>query len=176
MTTQETYDAINALWPRPIPACTRAEAERAARRLMAHFDRRGSYRPHAHFNRQWVAVGRRTQDLRRGWRRVVHDVSHIVFGRQNRQTRGGHGGWHAELELKMTEYVIAQGWLDGALRPPAPRVLTLTERRLKRYERAKANLAAWERRARLTATRVKKWKIAVRRAAAAADRMTETTL
>lgn len=58
-----------------------------------------------------------------GWYSLVHHVSHYahlrlayIEGLSGRQ-RKPHSGSHARLETEMIRYVVAQGWLDGKLKP-----------------------------------------------------------
>jgi len=52
-----------------------------------------------------------------------------------------HCSAHLSLEKELTEYVIAQGWLDGALkREPKPVVPAIN----RRYSNVVAGIARWE--------------------------------
>lgn len=159
MTAVDNYTAVNEAWPASLPAITREEARRAARKLMRHFAKRESrwLRP------IWISARPLSNGTARGWWRLVHDVSHRVFYLTNNRVARGHGGWHAELEFKMVRYVLEHGWLDGRLRSPEPTPPTLDERRARKLAHAERMLAQWERRQKIAETRVRFWKRLVRR-------------
>lgn len=165
-----TYDDVNATWPETLPPITRSEASRACRRLAVHFDGREAtrgaiYRYTRTPRRCWISTKPLPRGVDRGWWRLVHDVSHLVFRRQNRHTvRGGHGGWHAELERKMVEHVLANGWLDGRLKTVKAPPLTVEEKRAARRAHAEQMLATWERRAKRATNKVRLWRARLRRA------------
>ena len=74
-----------------------------------------------------------------------------------------HTRHHADLEYDLIRYVVDKGWLDGKLRrPPKPKP-TAADKRAARLVVAEKHLATWERKAKLAATKVKKWKLQVRR-------------
>ncbi len=151
----DNYAATNQAWPATLPPITRHEARRAARKLMRHFAKRET----AWLRRCWISTRPLQRETPRGWWRLVHDVSHRVFRLTNRNIARSHGGWHAELELEMVRYVIEHGWLEGKLKPAERKRVPMseTERRDHRLEHARRMLAKWERKAKLSATKVKLW-------------------
>lgn len=152
------YGEVNGAWPAgPLPAITREEARRAARRLARHFHlgaspvmRRGYVR------RVWIS-SKPTTRRDKGWHRLVHDVSHIIFARENPNAKD-HGGYHAKYEKAMIEYAIARGWLDGRLKTKAPAKLAPDVRLQKKLDHARAMLAAKEREIKRATTLAKKWR------------------
>lgn len=151
------YEKVNSAWPVTLPSITRAEGARAARKLIHHFHRRRKVR---WSRRCWIAVTPEANTLHRGWRRLVHDVSHRVFDLTHPNSTN-HGGLHAKLEQAMVEYVVAQGWLGGPLRPaqvrsravPSPadklaRVRASMKRWLTKKKRAETALSTLRRRER----------------------------
>lgn len=151
--TLATYSAVNLLYPKPVPPCSRIEAGRAARRLMKHFAQCDS----RWLRRCWITP-EPTANLDRGWPRLVHDIAHRVFILKNRGIARHHGGWHAELELEIAQYVLAHGWLDGKLKPPATAAMPLDQRRARRLAHAQTMLATWERRAKIAQGRIRRWR------------------
>ena len=111
---EDFYAEANAAWPRELTAITREEARRAAAKLMRHFVGQRSTGGQW-VRRCWIARTPPFGSLNRGWRRLVHDVSHRAFELTTKNTRP-HGGAHAKLELAMIQYVVAEGWLTGLSR------------------------------------------------------------
>jgi hypothetical protein len=136
---REHYQPVNSAWPEAIPPITRDEAERAMRKLARHFKIR-TYRSRP--RRCWVAVSPPYHILRRGWRRLVHDLSHEWF-RQVYPRKHPHDPLHARYEAEMTAYVLAAGWLDGTLRP-APKEKPSRDLVAERAARIEARVKAWE--------------------------------
>lgn len=160
------YAAVDAGWPAAIPPITREEARRASRKLARHFGGRPRREP----RRCWVATSGQVGTIRRGWRRLVHDVSHRVWREQAPAARG-HGKWHADLEREMVAYVVARGWLAGTLRAPEKATpVSLDARRAKRALHLAAQVAKWTRRKKLATTKLRYW---TNRERAAARRQAE---
>jgi hypothetical protein len=140
---------------------TRVEAQRAKRRLISHFGKlrdggglmTRTMNPECYTNvrKCWIAPNG-SKGRRRGWRRMIHDVSHQIF-RERHPTFRPHDGGHAALELEIKNYVLSKGWPGGALRPPVrtkkavdqlARILAAEKRwtsKLRRAETALAKLA-----------------------------------
>lgn len=154
------YDVVNFLWAgSEVPAITRAEAERAARKLYAKFGRRNqdfpAQRKPAKFTRVracWV-TRQPEPSLNRGWARLVHDVSHDLFRSRYPMLRPHHP-LHASLELQITRYVLDAGWLTGALRKPAPTKADVQRRELARVDGAIVRWEAKRRRAEVALTKL----------------------
>lgn len=143
------YAAVNAAWPPGTPAITFAEAAVAARKLTKHFGGRRALV--GRVRRCWISR-KPTDDLARGWRRLVHDVSHRVWRREAPAAKA-HSKHHALLELEMIQYVVAKGWLTGPLAEVRPRRLRPTAE--SRLAKAQADLARWQRKLKLAQTKVK---------------------
>jgi hypothetical protein len=158
--TPNVYASVNRDWPATIPPITRIEAERAAKRIVKRF---GAPPRLARVRRCWISLDpARSSDLSRGWRRLVHDLSHLLY-RANFPGARPHGGFHAGWERDVRDYVLARGWLDGTLKltpavkkkgKPSP---------ADKLAAAEAKLIAWERREKRAATKVKKYKRMVAR-------------
>ena len=65
----------------------------------------------------WIALSGNTSGLRRGWRRLTHDVSHMVYSYRYPKVKFNHSHKQAELELEIIKFVISKGWLNGTLKP-----------------------------------------------------------
>jgi len=157
------YDPAND-WSTQIPPITREEAERAAKRLIRKFgSRKESSIPRAkdmegpkEVRRCWIAVTEPYGDLDRGWRRLVHDVSHRIF-RYRYPKRRPHDSLHARLEAEMVRFVLASGWLTGTLRP-AEKEAPKRDHQAVRYARAKATMERAEKRLKLAQAAIKRIK------------------
>lgn len=146
------YDVVNAAWPKDIPPCSREEAKRAALKLMLAFAGR-RYSRHVYVRKCWIAASEPYNDIRRGWRRLVHDLSHIVYRIEHK--RGvfhAHGGIHARLEHAMIQHVLEKGWLTGKLKEKVAPKATPTDKAARIAERIKR----WESKLRRAETALKK--------------------
>lgn len=160
------YDSVNNSWGRDVlPAISRVEAGKAARKLMRHFAHRKSSWL------RWVWISRfETRGHHKGWGRLAHDVSHRVYQIEYRAAMlpGGHSRTHAAIELAVVQHIIQSGWLDGALKPapPSPPKKPTTTDRIAKTQTA---LARWERKAKTAATYLKKYRSRLRRLERAAS-------
>jgi hypothetical protein len=161
--TESRYDVIAQLWSNvTVPPVTRIEAERAARRLYSHFGAVRLGGPHmtraARFNgrvrRCWI-TSTTNAGLRKGWQRLVHDVSHRIFAQRHPSFRP-HAGGHPRLEYEIASHVIGEGWLTGTLRPKAARKLTVAERRAQAIARTESAIARWDSKLRRAQTALRK--------------------
>jgi len=76
----------------------------------------------------------------KGWRSLVHNLSHLINFETNPRQRPHHES-RACLERRLSEYVVAQGWLDGKLKradktKPKPDIKVVRRLRLEK-QRAK---------------------------------------
>lgn len=161
--TESRYDVIAQLWSKvTVPPLTRTEAERAARVIYRHFGPVRLGGPHmtcaARFNgrvrRCWV-TSKTNAGLRKGWQRLVHDVSHRIFAQRHPNFRP-HAGGHARLEYEIATHVISERWLTGTLRPKAARKLPVAERRAQAIARTEAAIARWDSKLRRAQTALRK--------------------
>jgi hypothetical protein len=150
------YDAVNKAWPDTLPAITREEARRAAKRLFRHFAKRDT----RWLRRCWVSAKPTTSHLR-GWHRLVHDISHRIHSLHLPHFLD-HGGAHADLERKMVEYVLSKGWLAGTLKPKVtpPRKPGPADKLAAHREALKR----WETKRKRAETAIKKLRLRIRRA------------
>lgn len=150
------YDAVNTSWDRStLPAITRDEAGRAARKLMRHF----AHRKSRWCRRVWISR-KETTGHHKGWGRLAHDVSHRVYQYEYRAAMlpGGHSRTHAAIELSVIRYICDQGWLDGKLKP-APKKKPLVDR----VAKTQVAIERWERKAKIAETYLKKYRARLRR-------------
>lgn len=138
----ERYADANALWPRGLQPLTRTEAERAYRRLRRAFGYPVKAGVRVSVRKVWVSAIN-ADNLRGGWRRLVHDVSHVVHDRRYPYKRD-HDPLHAVLEIEMARYVIQRGWHLGTLKPKPRRKPTLAEKREAKYQRTLDAIRRWE--------------------------------
>ncbi len=170
LTGADRYEAVNALWgaqgSRP---CSRQEAERASRKLFKRFGKVQDGSPNMlrpsrvrRVRRCWIRKAGQRYYTFTGWPRLVHDVSHYIFGDRHPSFKP-HAGGHSALELEISEYVFAQGWLDGKLKPATKAKPSTDERRAIEAARVAANLARWESKRRRAETAIRKLKAKQRR-------------
>lgn len=121
MKNDTRYMPVNLILPPLCPAITRAEAEIASQRLLKTFGRRNADRPAQVRNATWSRPARRCwlsstptrgDSPRKGWPRLLHDISHIVFAARCPRSRP-HGDGHAALEAEIARYAVQAGWLSG---------------------------------------------------------------
>ena len=158
--TRQLYEAIDlraprpGAWPDKVPALTPPEAERAARRLWRFAMGETLRLPIVQTtgNRfTWTHRGTLRVNATAGWRRFVHDLSHLFVSRCNPGERP-HSKFHARFEAKLIREVIRRGWLDGKLRdkPKAAVVQPVAgpnDKRLAMLARIDANAERWQRKA-----------------------------
>ncbi len=164
VTIREWYTRVNGAWPPDSGVPTGPEAVRAARRLYRYATGctwTGPVILTSGNRYTWIQNGEfRVNPDRapeRGWRALVHDLSHWVHRRQHPDARP-HSGTHARTELRLIKEVVKRGYLTGALvddpksEPPKP---TAGAERAKKLARLRVRQRAWETKAR-RATRVLK--------------------
>lgn len=152
----DVYDHVNKVWPQDAGAPTPAEAITAAKilyRVAVGRKFRGPFKLTSGNRYTWVYRGTlRVNPNRRGWYRgwkaLVHDLSHLCHRRLHPDDRP-HSDRHAYLERRLAEYVVSHGWLDGKLKR-------------KRTEKPARNLIG-ERYGRIVA-RERRWQAKLRRA------------
>jgi hypothetical protein len=144
------YQLVDDALPDVLPAITREEAQRANELLCRHFGK-VSMGPVTmlkvvapRFTRRcWLSSEpTRGTNHRKGWGRLIHDVSHRIFRRRHPHFRP-HAGGHATLEREIAQYVIAKGWLEGSLIKRKLKV-SRNEKRTVILKRTEACLARWE--------------------------------
>lgn len=163
VTRAEWYQRVNDAWPKPTPALTFPEAERAARRLLRFLKLPRFKIEETSGNRYtWVRHSVLSINVERGWHHFIHGLSHYSHWWHHRSDADyrPHGGQHARLELRCIKEVVKRGWLDGRLKteekpeaPPADPAVIRTEK----IEHAERMLARAMTRAKRAETIRKKW-------------------
>lgn len=152
------YTKVDEAWPSEVPKLTAQEAVSAGKRLYRKFMGRafqGTVKATSG-NRRGVSLwaGEMIVNPDRGWRGLVHSMSHRVFYRLE-PGRRPHDPRHSGLEYRMVRYVVDSGWLQGTLRrEPKPQPLVDLQRL--RYDRVKARLAQWDAKAKRAQRAIKK--------------------
>ena len=161
----EVYSFINKLWPNRCPVPTPQEALRGAKRLYrVAMGRpwRGDVKLTSGNRHTWIRRGVLyvNPDKRfgyRGWRDIVHSISHYAHMRKH-PSAGPHDVRQAYLERDLANYVISHGWLEGHLKPKAPKEKPPRDIVRERYDRMLARCEAWSKKARRAEQALKKAK------------------
>ena len=188
--TMKKYRDCNSTLPDVLPYITKEEAQRAYRLLVKKFGRKKTARPkgygtHRDFewvNRKmfvrerrplgkksyetwtrkcWICLSGDPSTLHNGWRRLIHDVSHMVH-KWLRPNMNHHCYQQAELELDMIKYVQFKGWLNGTLKKKKI-VLSPEDKKLKKIKHFEALVKKWETKNKTTLTYLKKYKAKLKR-------------
>ena len=188
--TMKKYKDCNATLPKELPYITKVEAQRAYRLLVRKFGRKTKAYPRgniAYQNYQWKNVKMRVREVRpfgkkgfetftrrcwiclsgdpstlhNGWRRLIHDVSHMVH-KWLRPNMNHHCFQQAELELDMIKYVQFKGWLNGTLKKKVV-VYTPEDKKLAKIKHLEALVKKWETKNKTTLTYLKKYKTKLKR-------------
>ena len=144
-------------WPEVIPDLTGDEAVKAAKRLW-RFSLGETFEGPVTItsgNRvTWTYRPRYASQIAlrvnpdKGWRELVHDLSHLFWSRANPGERP-HSKAHARFEAKLVREVLRRGWLEGKLKAQEPAEAarsapTLDDKRREKLARLQARLEAWE--------------------------------
>jgi len=157
---------VNAEWPDSLPTLTAEEAIRAARRLYRFAMKetfRGKVIATSGNRYTWAYRGTIRVNPDRGWRELVHHLSHLFDSWLSPATKP-HASTHARLEMKLIKEVKRRGWLDGKLTRPALRKAAKADVGTKKLAHAKVMLKRAETRCKRADTILKKWRSKVRRA------------
>lgn len=150
MSNAELWDRlVNSKWPKDAPVPTPDEAVRGARRLMrVALGRKwsGQIKATTGNRNTWVRRGvlyvNPNERPRGGWPEIVHGIAHFAHMRRYPNDRP-HSDRQAYIERDLVDYVLAHGFLTGALKskakPKPPRDLVA-----ERYARMVKRLAKWE--------------------------------
>ena len=173
---RRTYGKVNRQFPKELPYITKEEAFKAYKLLMNKFGKKkvrnlsntkwitkkliaGRTRP----RRCWIALSGNPSLLSKGWRRLVHDISHRIYYFQYPNDNGNHSLRQAELELELGQYVMDQGWLEGKLKPKAKPIITKEEKVAKKISNLQKLLSRWETKQKTAHTYIKKYKTKIKR-------------
>ena len=183
------YAEANSTLPDTLPYITVEEAQRAYKRLVRKFGKAKDAAPNTtydmrvrkhvtysynkngdvknrkvqiHVRRCWICISGDPSTLHRGWRRLIHDVSHRIW-RYRSPGLPDHCTLHAEFEAKLVKYVNASGWLQGSLKSKPKKVLSQEEKKENKKKNLIALIKRWETKNRLTQTYLKKYKQRLKR-------------
>jgi hypothetical protein len=166
------WKAVHRAWPDDAPVPTGPEAIKGAKRLYKRAMGRpwnGPVKLTSGRRHTWIRRGvfyvnpdeqRWRGDKNRGWREIVHSVSHYAHMRLNPHLRP-HDDKQAYLERDLAEFVVKSGFLDGKLKSkakPKPKVSVVDQRAM----RAKKLLALHRKKLEREKRLVKKWQAKVR--------------
>ena len=146
--SNKDYQSVDAALPDTLPPITRREAEKARDRIYRKFGKLDSgYRIKPYRVRRCWLSPTQTTGHHKGWGRLIHDCSHLIF-RRVYPHKLPHDPLHVHYETEIAKYVAGSGWLDGSLRPklkPKQDIKVVRFERMVKRERewsAKQNRAA----------------------------------
>lgn len=149
------YTSVNNAWDGvTVTTPTPTEAIRAARRLYRKWMGRaytGKWKTTSGNRHTWERYGVFSVNTD-SWDRVVHGLSHWVHRRLH-PGEEPHHHTHAVIESEMREYMAAEGWLEGRLRPAEKPPV---DPAAVRYARACAAIERWERKRKRAETALRK--------------------
>ena len=126
--SRKTYGQVNRMWPDNLPYLESDEALRAYKRLTNKFGKKETMHPTLGWRKRklqanrrkprkcWVCLSGDSNTLRRGWRRLVHDISHRIYDWRFPKSNRHHDIAQAKIEQEMAQFVIDSGWLNGTLK------------------------------------------------------------
>lgn len=163
------YRPVRDALPDVLPPITREEAEKAVKRLYRKFGRLDSGRKLKPYRggkarRVWIST-KPTKSHWKGWVRLVHDVSHLIF-RSVYPDKRPHDKLHSWYEAEIARYVAGTDWLDGGLKPKPKPKPTADERKEADRLKAEKAIARWRTKARRADTAIRKYERKLKRLAA----------
>ena len=174
--SRKTYGKVNRMWPDQIPPITKEEAFKAYKLLTRKFGSKkvwseylnewetkklyvGRQKP----RRCWICLSGNCNLLDRGWRRLVHDISHRVYDWRFPKSSRDHNIAQAKIEQEMAQYVIDSGWLDGKLKSKPKAKPTKDEIQDKKIKNLIKLIRSWERKETTAKTYIKKYRLKLKR-------------
>ena len=174
--SHKTYGQVNRMWPDEIPPITKEEAFKAYKLLTRKF---GSKKVWCEYYNKWetkkLSIGRRRPRrcwiclsgncnlLDRGWRRLVHDISHRVYDFRFPQSSRDHNIAQAKIEQEMAQFVIDSGWLDGKLKSKPKPKPTKDEKQTAKTKNLIKLIRSWERKETTAKTYIRKYRLKLKR-------------
>ena len=174
--SHKTYGQVNRMWPDEIPPITKEEAFKAYKLLTRKF---GSKKVWSEYYNKWetkkLYIGRRRPRrcwiclsgncnlLDRGWRRLVHDISHRVYDFRFPQSSRDHNIAQAKIEQEMAQFVIDSGWLDGKLKSKPKPKPTKDEKQTAKTKNLIKLIRSCERKETTAKTYIRKYRLKLKR-------------
>ena len=171
---RKKYKECNNTLPDNLPYLTKEECKKAYPLLVRKFGRKETRHPYKdewvkrkmgikkfaltrniYVRKCWICLSGSPNELSKGWRRLIHDVSHMVHT-WLRPNLPDHCYQQAELELDMIKYVQFKGWLKGSLKPKVI-VLTKDEQLVKKINHLETLINKWQRRQKTAITFIRKY-------------------
>ena len=182
----KVYGSVNRMWPEKLPILEKDEAERAYKRLIAKFGKkkvwseysnkwitkkkivrqtrkRGTKTWKTRVRKCWLSLNGDTNSLSKGWRRLVHDVSHYVYYFRFPNNSQDHNIAQAKIEQEMAQFVIDSGWLDGKLKSKPKPKPTKDEKQTAKTKNLIKLIRSWERKETTAKTYIKKYRLKLKR-------------
>jgi|TARA_R110002033_G_scaffold154201_1_gene190659 hypothetical protein len=182
---RKTYGQVNRMFPKQLPILEKDEAEKAYKKLIAKFGTKQVWSEYSNkwitkkmkvrrirkfgektfkteVRKCWLSLNGDTNTLHKGWRRLVHDVSHYVHDFRFPDS-SNHDLAQAVIEKEMVNYVINQGWLEGKLKTKLKPKLTKDEKQNAKIISLEKLIKSWETKEKRAKTYIKKYKTKLRR-------------
>jgi len=182
----KVYGSVNRMWPEKLPILEKDEAERAYKRLIAKFGKkkvwseysnkwitekksvmrrrkRGTKTWKTRVRKCWLSLNGDTNSLSKGWRRLVHDVSHYVYYFRFPNNSQDHNIAQAKIEQEMAQFVIDSGWLDGKLKSKPKPKPTKDEKQTSKTKNLIKLIRSWERKETTAKTYIRKYRLKLKR-------------
>ena len=183
----KVYGQVNRMWPNELPILEKIEAERAYKRLIAKFGKkrvwskyfsgqwitekmkvrqtrkRGTKTWKTRVRKCWLSLNGDTNSLSKGWRRLVHDVSHYVYYFRFPNNSQDHNIAQAKIEQEMAQFVIDSGWLDGKLKSKPKPKPTKDEKQTAKSKTLIRLIRSWETKESRAKTYIKKYRLKLKR-------------
>ena len=182
----KVYGSVNRMWPEKLPILEKDEAERAYKRLIAKFGKkkvwseysnkwitekksvrrtrkRGTKTWKTRVRKCWLSLNGDTNSLSKGWRRLVHDVSHYVYYFRFPNNSQDHNIAQAKIEQEMAQFVIDSGWLDVKLKSKPKSKPTKDEKQTAKTKNLIKLIRSWERKETTAKTYIRKYRLKLKR-------------
>ena len=183
---RKTYGQVNRMFPKQLPILEKDEAKRVYKKLIAKFGtkkvwseyysgqwitkkmkvrqtrKRGTKTWKTRVRKCWLSLNGDTNTLSKGWRRLVHDVSHYVHDFRFPNS-SNHDVAQAVIEKQMADYVINQGWLDGKLKTKLKPKLNKDEKHIIKTKNLIKLIKSWETKEKRAKTYIKKYRLKLKR-------------
>jgi len=174
--SRKTYGQVNRMWPDNLPYLESDEALRAYKRLLNKFGKMETYskirekfvKRKLHAGRKkprrcWICLSGNSNTLSKGWRRLIHDVSHMIYDWRFPKSSRDHNIAQAKIEQEMAQYVINSGWLNGKLKSKPKAKLTKDEKQIVKVNNYIKLIKSWETKEQRAKTYIKKYKLKLKR-------------